>query len=420
MARDEVVLFDAVVFDLDGTLVATERFWVAAAMRGAQRALAELGLTRALPSPQEWLSMVGSPLELAFERVFADLSRPQRARVMALCVEEEHAALDAGGAAPMPGAFEVLDALHARGVRIGIASNCSLAYLEAMLDGLRDGSRTLRSFVDEARCLDSPRVRNKADMVRDLLESFGTRSAVMVGDRASDADAAHANALPHVHVASGFASADERVECESTVSGLGEVLAVLGRRACWIEATLGRLPARTLGVTGRPAAGKSTFARDAARVARASGAVVRTLSLDAFLRAAPNPLAAPDDHLGRAFDLDLARDCVFEPRRRGSPTAAGPWGAPVQPHEALFVDGLFLCDPRLRPAFERVIHLSAPDELLLRRSLARDPTGAELVRMRRDFLPAHEAFEARFPPATHADFVLDVANSLGPPPAAAP
>lgn len=420
MARDELVLFDAVVFDLDGTLVATERFWVAAAMRGAQRGFDELGLTRALPSPQEWLSMVGSPLELAFERVFAELTRPQRARILALCVEEEHAALDAGGAAPMPGAFEVLHALSARGVRIGIASNCSSAYLEAMLDGLRDGQRSLRSFVDQARCLDSPRVRNKTDMVRDLLEKFGTRSAVMLGDRASDAEAAHANALPHIHVASGFAGPDERVECESTVAGLGEVLAVLGRRARWIATALERTPARTLGVTGRPAVGKSTFARDAARVASAAGVAVRTLSLDAFARTTPNPLAAPEDHLDRAFELELARNAVFEPRRRGLPTAAGPWGAPVEPHEMLIVDGLFLCDPRLRPAFERVLHLSAPDELLLRRSLARDPSGVELVRMRRDFLPAHEAFEARFPPATHADLLLDVANSLGPAPLAAP
>lgn len=420
MTHEELVLFDAVVFDLDGTLVATERFWVAAAARGAERAFVELGLTRALPSPQEWLSMVGSPLELAFERVFAELSPPQRARIMALCVEEEHAALAAGGAAPMPGAFEVLDALKARGVRIGIASNCSMAYLETMLDGLSDGGRSLRSFVDEARCLDSPRVRNKADMVRDLLQRFGTRSAAMVGDRASDAEAAHANAVPHIHVVSGFATADERVECESTVSGLGELLSVLGRRARWLAAALERTPARTLGVTGRPAVGKSTFARDLARLASAGGDAARTISLDAFLRSAPHPHAEPDDHLERAFDLALARTAVFEPRRAGSPTAAGPWGPPVQPSELLIVEGLFLCDPRLRPALERVIHLSAPDELLLRRSLARDPSGAELVRMRRDFLPAHDAFEARYPPAVHADLMLDVANSLGPPLPAAP
>ncbi len=411
----EQVLFDAVVFDLDGTLAATERYWVAAAARGAQRAFDELGLARTPPSAAEWMAMVGSPLERAFERTFADLSPAQRARVLALCVEEEHRALAAGGAAPMPGAFEVLRELRSRGVRIAIASNCSSQYLEALLDGLRDGEETLRSFVDQARCLQSPRVHDKSDMIRDLLESFATRSAVMVGDRASDAEAAHANALAHIHVASGFASADERVECEATVGGLDQLLAALGGRARWIGAALERVPAHTLGVTGRPASGKSLFARDAARVLAARGDSARVISLDAFLREQPSERAAAEDHLARAFDLEWIERALLGPRARGEPTLAGPWGAPVAPAERLIVEGLFLADPRLRPGFDGLIHLAAPDELLLRRALARDPSGAELVRMRRDFLPAHDAFEARFPPARAAQLVLEASNSLGAP-----
>lgn len=412
-----LVLFDAVIFDLDGTLVATERFWVAAALRGAERAFAELGLSRALPSPDEWLSMVGLPLELGFARVFADLPPAQRALVQARCVEEEHAALDAGGAAPMPGAFELLGELRTRGVRIGIASNCSQAYLDSMLTrlGAREGGEALGAFVDEARCLDSARVRNKADMVRDLVQRFGSRAAVMVGDRATDAEAAHANALPHVHLASGLAPRGESVTCEATVHALNEVVGLLGGRARWIADVLARAPGRTVGVTGRPAVGKSIFARDAGRVASAAGHTTRVVALDGFLRAAPNNNAAPDDHLERAFDLEQFETAVLGPRRRGETTGAGPWGPAVAANESLIVQGLFLADPRLRPNFERLIHLSAPDELLLRRSAARDSSGAELVRLRRDFLPAHAAFELRYPPERCADLVLDVENSLGPP-----
>ena len=177
-------LFDAVVFDLDGTLVATDRFWVDAARVGARRAFAELGLERPLPTAAEWMSLVGLPLAQGFARIFPDLPPAARTRVMAACEEEEHRALRAGGAALLPGVAETLDALAHRAVRIGIASNCGRDYLASMMDDLG-----LARWASEARCLDSQGVRTKSDMVADILARFGTRAAVMVGDRLGDRDA---------------------------------------------------------------------------------------------------------------------------------------------------------------------------------------------------------------------------------------
>src|SRR4051812_6700278 len=112
-------LFDAIVFDLDGTLVATDRFWVDAARVGARRAFAELGLERPMPTAAEWMSLVGLPLTEGFARIFPDLDARSRAHVMAACEEEEHRALRAGGAALLPGVAETLAELRARGVRLG-------------------------------------------------------------------------------------------------------------------------------------------------------------------------------------------------------------------------------------------------------------------------------------------------------------
>src|SRR5690349_20809984 len=80
-------LFDAVLFDLDGTLVATDRFWVDAARAGARRAFEELGLERAMPTAAEWMGMVGLPLEQAFDALFTDLDPKARAHVFARCVQ---------------------------------------------------------------------------------------------------------------------------------------------------------------------------------------------------------------------------------------------------------------------------------------------------------------------------------------------
>ena len=119
------------------------------------------------------MGMVGLPLDEGFDKVFDDLPPDQRAHLMAACVREEHRLLDEGRAGLLPGTEAALEHLQEGGVRMGIASNCSQAYLDAMMTGMGIGR-----WIEEGRCLDSPRISNKADMVQDLLLTFGTRSAV--------------------------------------------------------------------------------------------------------------------------------------------------------------------------------------------------------------------------------------------------
>ncbi len=210
----------AAIFDLDGTLVATDRFWPDAARAGALRAFAELELDMAPPGPEVWMEMVGQPLEDAFVAAFPDLAADSRAMLLARCVEEEHRLLDEGRAGLLPGVTEALAALREDGVRVGVASNCSGAYLDQMMRGLG-----LEQWVEEPRCLDSAGIRDKADMVEDLLLTFGTRHAVMVGDRTGDRDAAWANGLPHVHLARGYAARGEEVDAEGRIPGMDALVA---------------------------------------------------------------------------------------------------------------------------------------------------------------------------------------------------
>lgn len=389
------LLFDAVVFDLDGTLVATDSFWLVAAERGARRAISELGLARELPTAAEWLGMVGLPLAQGIAHVFHDLDEAQRDVVLQRCVEETHAALRAGGAALLDGALELLRELSARGTKLGIASNCSQAYLDAMLRDLRLGE-----LVGEARCLQSPGIASKSDMLADLLETFETRSAVMVGDRSSDGTAARENGLPFVHIASGFAPAGESIESDATIHSLRELLPQLQRRTRWISGELDALLAhgRTLGLTGRSGSGKTLFARDAAHVLRARGVEVAVIAFDAFLRPVHARSATPHasaDHLAHAFDLARLEEAVLAPRRRGAPTLAGPWGSAVPAEAVLLLEGLFLADPRVAGSLDALAILDVPGSLLEARLRAREPVPAVRERFLERFLPAQAAFDAR-------------------------
>lgn len=412
----EPVPFDAVLFDLDGTLLATDRFWIPAARVGARRAFAELGLERELPEAEDWMALVGLPLDEGFRALFADLEPEQIELIQARCVEEEHFALQAGQAALLPGVRDVLEELRALGVPMGIASNCSQAYLDAALHDMG-----LAEFVAEGRCLESPGIRDKAGMIEDLLLTFGTRSAVMVGDRRGDCRAAHANAIPHVHLLSGFAPRGEVVEAEAEIRDFLELLPRLRGRARWIDGALEALGAfagpRVLGVTGRSGSGKTLFARDAARRLEAHGRPALAVSMDAYLREG-GPLErgelAPHEHLEAAWDVEALVEDLLEPLaagRAGRGTVEVPAGATV------VLEGLFLAHPRLRARLDRLLHLDVPEEVCLRRVAARElPLGGqeELERTRRRFLPAQVAFEAAYPPAERADLVLDGTLLLGP------
>ncbi|MEM7310059.1 MAG: HAD family hydrolase [Planctomycetota bacterium] len=408
------MLFDAVLFDLDGTLVATDRFWAPAARTGCRRAFRELGLEREPPGADAWMSIVGSPLTEGLARLFPDLDPAALAVVERECMAEEHRQLDAGGAAPMPGAVALLSEIRAAGLSIGIASNCSAAYLEHMLGPALE----LGPLVHEARCLDSPGIGNKADMIADLLRTFGTRSAVFVGDRVTDRDAAWENGLPHVHCRFGFAAAGEPTAAEASIEDLGELTRVLRRRRAWLEQVFERagvlrdLAAAAhpiaVGLTGPPASGKTLFARDAARVFDGHGIPAAAVGLERFRRAA----GEPEDVLS-PFDLARLEAEVLAPLERGELPADGVDAAA----DVLLLEGPGLLDPRLRGRLKRVLYLDLADELQLRRAAAQVPPGGDpkgLLELHRHGLPAHRALAERYPPAEHADLILDGSNPLGP------
>jgi len=269
--------FEAVIFDLDGTLVATDRFWLPASQRGCRRAFLELGLERDVPAPREWLRLVGLPLELGLEVLFCDLDRDARRRVQERCEEEEARLVRGGGAALMPGARDCLEALRATGTRLAIASNCSRGYLEQVLGALAIGP-----LFEAARCLESPCVRHthpgaggpKGAMVADLLETLGTRSAAFVGDRAGDREAAHANGLAHVHFSGGFADPEEADGADGVVDDLARIPTLLGERGRVLAEVARELEldrARNVAVSGEHGTDPEALGADLVRAVERAG-----------------------------------------------------------------------------------------------------------------------------------------------------
>jgi HAD superfamily hydrolase (TIGR01549 family) len=188
-----------VLFDIDGTLLATDAFWLDVGRRGVRTVYSRHGIERPLPADRLFLEAIGKPMTEFWEHVLPRELHHLGDEIEAECEELEETAFLAGKGAFYPGARALLDDLRADGVRIGVASNCSRRYLESFLTSFR-----LEQVVDEARCAESPGIRSKADMIAEILENFGTRNAIMIGDRESDREAAAANRIPFVLFAGGF------------------------------------------------------------------------------------------------------------------------------------------------------------------------------------------------------------------------
>ncbi|MBP8299733.1 MAG: HAD family hydrolase [Planctomycetes bacterium] len=184
---------ELVVFDVDGTLHDTFRWWAPIIRAGLQRFGEQHGIPVVMPSDAEAEAVVGlrdagvwAPfLPEAHKHRWNEL----RSVVLPMEVEEVSRGVDYLFAGVRP----LLLHLRRIGVKTALASNCRRTYMGAMQKG-----QGLADLTDWQFCLDSPGVDHKIDMLRIAKETAGAQRVVMVGDREPDHEAARALGWPFV------------------------------------------------------------------------------------------------------------------------------------------------------------------------------------------------------------------------------
>ncbi|MBQ8333192.1 MAG: HAD family hydrolase [Clostridia bacterium] len=210
---------DSVLFDLDGTLWdatgVTADAWV--------RVLAaHPGLSPAVPMTVENVrKYMGLTNEELAEIFFPDLAFDDAFALMMESCDWENRLLPECGGILYDGVEETLRALHGRGVRLFIVSNCQDGYIEAFIRAHR-----MDGVIMDWECTGRTG-KCKADNIRDVIRRNSLHDPVYVGDTVSDKTGADGAGIPLIYAKYGFGESEGRgrvTEYDDSVDSIRELL----------------------------------------------------------------------------------------------------------------------------------------------------------------------------------------------------
>ena len=195
-----------VLFDVDGTLFSSEAIIHEVYRQEFERWRAEFGRPKHTPTLDAIVAQIGRPVPEIFAALTPELPREEQEALALRILENLVARVLGGQGEHYVGAADVVRAFFRRGLRLFTVSNGRVAYIEAVL--LAAGVRTCFEAVPH---LEGMAASSKQELAGRVLERFGLLApeTVLVGDRASDRDAALAHGITFLACSYGHGSATE-------------------------------------------------------------------------------------------------------------------------------------------------------------------------------------------------------------------
>lgn len=186
----------SVIFDLDGTLIDSQE----SILNALKIALNESGLKAVIPISRE---LVGPPLMDTLSQITAINDKP----VLNLAASEFKRYYDNEGykqSTAYPGIHHLLHSLYSKDFALYVATNKRLIPTKKIIDHL-SWSNIFSAIYSIDLNVNQP-FKNKAEMISALVDgwSIDKKSAIYVGDRVEDYEAAKLNGLPCILVNWGY------------------------------------------------------------------------------------------------------------------------------------------------------------------------------------------------------------------------
>lgn len=186
-------MYDAIIWDLDGTLIDT----TPGVIYAVKYTINEFGLE--MPDEDMVRKFVGPPMQLSFQRYFGmDEESALKAANQFRFNYKEHSLLMAE---LYPGTLEVLENLKKKGYRMAVATNKSHDNAIAILNHFR-----VADYCEFMMGSDLAGKLKKADIIESCLEELNIKpdDAVYIGDSIFDLDGAENMGMNFIGVTYGF------------------------------------------------------------------------------------------------------------------------------------------------------------------------------------------------------------------------
>lgn len=198
--------YDSVIFDLDGTLWDTVEqvcvIWNKALIKAGFEPIVDYA---------KLSSCMGMLIDDIIKKLLPQATEPQIAQIKENCLQSEQKYLAENGGILYDGIEDTLEKLSEK-YKLFIVSNCQDGYIQSFFK-----AHGLEKYFIDYECAGRTGL-TKGENIRLVIDKYGLKSPVYVGDTMSDKTAANSAGVPFVFAEYGFGEVDSfdyKINCLS-------------------------------------------------------------------------------------------------------------------------------------------------------------------------------------------------------------
>ncbi len=211
----------AMIFDMDGTLFQTDKI-LEISLENTFEELRRKGLWEKETPIENYRQIMGVPLSVVWETLLPAQSEKIRAMADAFFQNQLIENIQNGSGELYQHVEELFAYLKSKNIPIFIASNGLPAYLESIVTYFH-----LDQWVKEVFSIQHIQSKDKADLVRSIIEKYNIQRGAVVGDRLSDIKAAKSNGFHAIGCRFDFAQDEELNYSDFIIDDLMQIKEIL-------------------------------------------------------------------------------------------------------------------------------------------------------------------------------------------------